>query len=212
MNVDPEALPEGLRRFEWLRRLSVRVAAWMFRSVDLSRRRYPRDYESTLAELAPLFEAVTAEPLGRQLAPLRTHPNLIEALGLAIEERARRSSLDPSVLARIQAGVEAALPRCKDEASGFHPRPHEPVDAFVFVGTRYPARTTSAMIDGLRAVGYDDLGILDLATAVADANQWARTHRLLGLDPGLFYVREAREEAGLGPVSDQLRPASASET
>ena len=29
---------------------------------------------------------------------------------------------------------------------------------------------------------------VDLAIAVADANQWARTHRLLGLPPDLFYL------------------------
>ena len=36
--------------------------------------------------------------------------------------------------------------------------------------------------------GYDDIPILDLAIAVAEANQWARIHRLLGLGPELFYV------------------------
>ena len=35
--------------------------------------------------------------------------------------------------------------------------------------------------------GYDDIGILDLAIAVAEANQWARFHRFLDLDPGVFY-------------------------
>jgi hypothetical protein len=29
---------------------------------------------------------------------------------------------------------------------------------------------------------------MDLAIAVAEANQWARVHRLFGLDPELFYM------------------------
>ena len=47
----------------------------------------------------------------------------------------------------------------------------------------------------LQRAGYDDLGILDLAIAVSDANQWARTHRLLGLAPELFYVTETAPAA-----------------
>jgi hypothetical protein len=54
------------------------------------------------------------------------------------------------------------------------------------------------MIDALRATGFDDLAILDLAIAVADANQWARTHRLLGLDPALFYVDVDAERSTSG--------------
>jgi alkylhydroperoxidase family enzyme len=42
------------------------------------------------------------------------------------------------------------------------------------------------MIQALRTQGLDDLRILDLAIAVADANQWARLRRLVGLPPGLF--------------------------
>ena len=68
----------------------------------------------------------------------------------------------------------------------FHLRPEDPVEAFAFIGTRYAYRTTEAMIAALRERGYDDLGVLDLAIAVADANQWARLHRLLGLAPELF--------------------------
>jgi alkylhydroperoxidase family enzyme len=44
------------------------------------------------------------------------------------------------------------------------------------------------MIEALRGAGYDDLNILDLATAIADANQWARLYRLTGLDPQIGYV------------------------
>ena len=52
------------------------------------------------------------------------------------------------------------------------------------------------MIDDLRGVNYDDVGILDLAIAVAIANFWARTHRLLGFEPELFYVKFESLRAG----------------
>ena len=42
--------------------------------------------------------------------------------------------------------------------------------------------------DALRQEGYDDLGILDLSIAIADANMWARFYRLLDLEAGLFYL------------------------
>ena len=47
------------------------------------------------------------------------------------------------------------------------------------------------MIDALRAEGYEDVNILDLAHAIAAANQWARMSRLLGLDPALFSLAGA---------------------
>ena len=43
------------------------------------------------------------------------------------------------------------------------------------------------MIDRLRQEGYDDISILDLAIAVADANMWARMYRLFDLNSDLFY-------------------------
>ena len=49
------------------------------------------------------------------------------------------------------------------------------------------------MIGRLRQKGYDDLGILDLAIAVADANLWARIYRLEGLKPELFYLPIERD-------------------
>jgi alkylhydroperoxidase family enzyme len=55
------------------------------------------------------------------------------------------------------------------------------------VGTRYAHRTTKEMIDMLHQQGYDDLDILDLAIAVADANMWARIYRLFGLNANLLY-------------------------
>ena len=56
------------------------------------------------------------------------------------------------------------------------------------MGTRYAYRTTPDMIEALRQEGFDDIGILDLAIAVAEANQWARIHRLLNLNPKLYYL------------------------
>jgi alkylhydroperoxidase family enzyme len=74
----------------------------------------------------------------------------------------------------------------RDHVKDFHARPADPVEAFAFVGTRYAQRATDAMVDALRGAGFDDLGILDLAIAVADANQWARMRRLLGLPADLL--------------------------
>jgi len=191
LHVDPEALPEGLRRFEILRRLSVRVAARLFRGVDLANRAYGRTYEQALAESAAALEASMGRPLGDRLRVLRARPHAIDILRLAVAERDQRSSLSRTLIARVQQGVEDALPVSSDEARGLHVRPSNPVDAFVFVGTRYAARTTRQMVDALREQGLDDYDVLDLAIAIADANQWARTHRLLGLDPGLFYLDAA---------------------
>jgi hypothetical protein len=179
-----------LRRFELLRRLSVRVAAQMFRGVDLANRPYGQSYEQAIAESGSAIEALLGRPLDGRLDALRSRPHAVEILRLALEERDRRSRLPRALVARIQQGVEDALPARIEESVGFHPRPRDPVDAFVFVGTRYAARTTIEMIDAVRAQGFDDLGVLDLAIAVADANQWARTHRVLGLAPGLFYLDE----------------------
>jgi len=188
LDVDPEALPESLRRFEPIRKLGVRIAAMLMARWDLANRPYGRSYEEACEAWAPVFAPALGHPLGDELAPLRARPKVIEAIALALEERDARSSLERASLAAVQRAVEQALPSREDEADGFHARPADPVEAFAFVGTRYAQRTTAEMIDALRARGFDDLGILDLAIAVADANQWARTHRLLGLAPELFYL------------------------
>jgi hypothetical protein len=52
------------------------------------------------------------------------------------------------------------------------------------------------MVEALRQAGFDDLRILDLAHAVADANQWARVHRLLGLDPAILTPATNGPDAG----------------
>jgi len=191
LGVDPEALPESLRRFELVRRVGVRVAALLLGRMDLANRAYVPTWEAALERAAPLVDRSLGRPAGDALAPLRARPKLVEVLALALAERDERSTLDRGTLARVQRTVEDALPRGVADSTGFHARPQDPVEAFAFVGTRYAARTTPAMIDALRREGRDDLGILDLAIAIADANNWARMYRLLELPPELLYVTPA---------------------
>jgi len=198
LHVDSEALPESLRRFEFLRRVSVRVAGRMFGKMDLTNRAFEDTFEQARDKFAVAYREATGREVGDRLDPLRTRPQAVEILRLAVEERFERSTVDIDTLAAIHRGVEEALPARAEEATGFHPRPADPLGAFVFVGTRYAARTTPEMIDALREVGYDDLGILDLAHAVAEANQWARMRRLLDLDPAFFSLAEIEERAAIG--------------
>ena len=185
LHVDPEVLPAGLRRVEPLRRVMVRGASLLMRRMDLRPRPYTTTYEDALAALARLCARIGRPPPGHALLPLRARPKLIEAIRLRLEERAR-ASLDRETLARVDRAVEAALPARAEDAEGFHARPQDPVEAFAFVGTRYAQRTTDGTIAALRRAGFDDLGILDLAIAVADANQWARTRRLTNVPADVF--------------------------
>lgn len=185
LHVDAEVLPEALRRFEALRRLSVRMMALMFgRVIDLGNRTDAATWEPLAARIAQRV----GRPVDAALTPLRARPRLLEILALALEERDERNALPRATIARVQRAVEAALPRAEDEATGLHPRPADPVEAFAFVGTRYAQRTTPEMIAALRRAGYDDLGILDLAITIADANNWARLWRWLALPPDISYL------------------------
>ena len=188
LHVDPEALPEPLRRLEPLRRMMVWASSRMMRRMDLGNRRYPQTFEQALQAARAGFEDMDAGALADAFGPVRSRPKIVEAMRHAIEERDQRSMLDRATIASIHAAVEDALPASRADVEGFHPRPADPVAAFAFVGTRYAARTTEQMIARLREAGYDDLGVLDLAIAVADANQWARMHRLLGLPAEIFYL------------------------
>jgi len=181
LHVDSEFLPEPLLRFPMLRRAGVFLGSKLLASMDLTNRRFEDSFESACRKMAPVFLRASGREPRDDLEPLRARPQLVEVLRHSLEERDERSLLSRQECARVHALVEQALPRGIDEAEGFHPRPQDPVEAFIFVGTRYPARTTPAMIAALAAAGYDDLRILDLAHAIADANQWARVHRLLGL-------------------------------
>jgi alkylhydroperoxidase family enzyme len=191
LHVSPEVLPQSLRRFEAVRRVGTWMASVLIRNtMDMENRDYTRTYEEVLEEIAPAFKRACGQVPIQELAVLRDCPKLIEALQLMLEERQERSGLDSKTLARIHRVVEAALPEGPADLNGSHERPSDPVEAFAFVGTRYAARTTERMIEALRAAGYDDLGILDLAIAVADANTWARLYRLTGLPPQIGYIAE----------------------
>lgn len=178
LHVDPE-LPgmAWLRRLEPVRRRIVRTMAVPLRRMDLAPRAYPRSFDGAAALLPPHVDRAA-------LGALRPRPHLVEALALAHAE-AGVSSLPAEIRARIDRTVEAALPASPEDAEGFHPRPVDPVEAFAFVGTRYAYRTTPPMIEALRARGFDDLGILDLAIAVSAANEWTRLGRLLELPPAV---------------------------
>ena len=182
--VPPEVLPPALRRVEVVRRLGVWMTSLLLRRMDLANRPDRASFDDARSRV----EALLGHPVGQSLEPLRIRPKVVESIALALEERDRASSLDRATLARVQRTVEAALPRSAEDANGFQARPADPVEGFAFVGTRYAQRTTSEAIATLRRAGYDDLGILDLAIAVADANQWARMFRLTGLPPSLFVL------------------------
>ena len=125
-----------------------------------------------------------------ELEPLRARPKLVEVMQMLLEERHARTSLDLATIAKVQQTVEAALPDTIEKAERAVPQLDNPVERLAYVGTQYAYRTTPEMIQSLRETGYDDTGILDLAIAVADANDWARAYRLYGLDPCLLYCEE----------------------
>ncbi len=186
LHVDSEGLPESLRRFETVRRLAVRALGAGMARMDLANRDYGKSYETALTEMEPVFTRALGQAPGGHFECVRERPKLIEVVRLALEERDERSTLDRATLCMVHGAVEEALPSCAEDSQGFHVRPADPVEAFAFVGTRYASRTTEKMIEALREAGYDDIGVLDLATAIADANLWARLHRLLGLAPEIF--------------------------
>jgi hypothetical protein len=209
LHVDSEFLPEPLLRFEALRRMGVRIGSRLLARMDLASRPYEHDYAAACSAMAPVFRRATGRELAGEMEPLRERPAMIEVLRHSLEERDERSLLSRDEVARVHALVEQALPGSIDEARGFHPRPAGPVEAFVFVGTRYPARTSQAMIEALKTAGYDDLRILDLAHAVADANQWARMHRLLALDPSILIpaTTEHADLSGKRTIRGPFRPS-----
>jgi alkylhydroperoxidase family enzyme len=188
LDVPLEGLPKPLRRFGFLRRLTRRVAGVLLAKMDLANREYRLTYDNALTNLQSGLTITSEMELESALAAFKPRPKLVEVFHLLIVERDSRSSLDRKILAKIHAAVEKALPASVIDAQGLHPVPDDPIEAFAFVGTRYAYRTTKRMINGLRQIGYDDPGILDLAIAVADANLWARIYRLADLKPELFYL------------------------
>lgn len=186
VGAEPET-PAPLRRFEAMRRIATRAVGLWLRNAGLAGHRYAKSYEQALADIRPFFEqAVGRSPAG-DLEPLSTRPQLVEAVQLILEERLERSSLPTETLLRVhriveetlESGVEASIP---DDSLV------DPIEAFAALGTRYPDRATENTVNALRKAGLDDLGILDLAVAIADSNMWARFHRLLGLSPNIYYL------------------------
>lgn len=190
LDVPLEGLPKTFRRFEFLRRLTVRLAGIVLAKMDLANREYRLSYENALTNFRFRLTSTSELELESALAAFKPRPKMVEVFQLLLEERDSRCSLGHKILAKIHTAVEKALPANVLDAEGFHPVPDDPIEAFAFVGTRYAYRTTKHMIDELRQKGYDDLGILDLAIAVADANMWARIYRLAGLKPELFYMKK----------------------
>ena len=77
LHVDSEALPESLRRFEVLRRISVRMAGWMFRKVDLTNRAFEDTFDEALDRFAPEYREATGRAVGNRLDALRARPQTV---------------------------------------------------------------------------------------------------------------------------------------
>jgi len=194
LDVPLEGLPKRLRRIKILRRLNQRTAGFLLSKMDLANREYQLTYNHAMINLKSSMPGTSGEGLESTLAMFESRPKLVEVYQLLLAERDDRSSLDRKILAKIHRAVEKALPVTVLDSQGDHTVPESPIEAFAFVGTRYAFRTTRQMIDELRQKGYDDLSILDLAIAVADANLWARLHRLAGLAPELYYLHLERDD------------------
>jgi alkylhydroperoxidase family enzyme len=173
-------VPLVQRHWGGMRRLGVRLQGWaMGQFLDLSNRDANVDAAAALAEA----EAVLGRfPPG--YGELVKAPN-VAAFLTTVADVVRR--LPPDLVGRVAPVVAAALPATEEEATGFHARPTDPIDALAFVGTRYPARTTDAMTDAVRArYGMDDAALTDLFYAISMRNAFERMDRLLAapLPPG----------------------------
>jgi hypothetical protein len=170
-------LPLIQPHWHWLRRVGVRLqGAMMQRFIDLSNRPVDIDVAAALAEAAAVLG-----PLPDGYATLDQAPN-VAAFLTAVARVVRQ--LDPAMLDRVSCVVADALPASDDDATGFHPRPADPLDALAFVGTRYAVRTTDAMVDAVRRQhGYGDAELTDLFYAIAMRNGLERMHRLLAAPP-----------------------------
>jgi len=160
-------------RWTWLRRLGVRMQGWtMGRFLDLSNRDAGVDADAALAEA----EAVLG-PFPPGYRELVKAPN-VAAFLTTVADVMRR--LPSDLVGRVTPVVAAALPANEEDATGFHARPSDPIDALAFVGTRYAARTTDAMTDAIRdQYGMDDAALTDLFYAIAMRNAFERMDRLL---------------------------------
>lgn len=122
------------------------------------------------------WKRIRKAPLPAGYEAMRESLGVAAWLGSAIKSY---PLLDPAMVERVNAEVHAALPSCREEARGFHPRPEDPLDALAFVGTRYPARTTDEMVEALRRkYSWGDPEITDFFYAIAMANCFERLDRL----------------------------------
>jgi hypothetical protein len=186
LGAKPE-MPAPLRRFEPMRRMAMRAAGLWLRTIGMAGRSYLTDYEQAQANIRPIFEQAVGRTPSDDLKALSPRPQLIETLQLILEEQLERSSLPRSTLVRVHRIVEEQL-LTKHDSPESNRLQDDPIESFVAIGTRNPYRATAAMVDALRETGFDDLAILDLAVAVADANMWARLNRLLELPPEIYYL------------------------
>jgi len=187
LEVPLEAIPRPLRRFEFLRRLTISIASRLLAKMDMRNRKYPQTFEEALENLMPQIGDDDRSISNTGLVEFQARPKLLEVVQLLLEEKENRTSLDAGTLAKVYHTVEKALAERNDDVQDFHELPADPVEGFAYVGTRFAYRTTKEMIDSLRQKGYDDIGLLDLAIAVADANMWARIYRLFDLNANLLY-------------------------
>ncbi len=167
-------IPIVRRRWRWLRSLGVRLQGRaLARMLDLSNRPVEVDVEKLLAETARLRGA----PLPAGYASLALAPNVAAWAHRMAQEW---PGLDPRLRKRVEQGVRDALPACDEDVEGVHPRPSDPLDALIFVGTRYAARATDALVEAVRrSAGLDDDALTDLVFAISACNAFERVDRLL---------------------------------
>lgn len=171
---DLPLIQQHWRRLRWW---GIRLAAWITRHmVDLRNQEVEVDIAAALAAAETVLGPL---PAGYQA--IHQAPNVAGYL-LSITRVVQQ--LPPQMLDRVTQGVANALPSSEAEVTGFHASPMDPVDALVFVGTRYAVRTTAAMVTAIRdTYGYGDPELTDLFYAIAMRNGLERMQRLLAAMP-----------------------------
>jgi hypothetical protein len=161
-------------RWRTLWSLGVRVQGFALRRVFDFSNQAPEGVDADA--ILDKWRHIRKAPLPPGYEAVRESPGVAAWLGSAIQSY---PLLDPAMVERVNAGVHAALPSCREEARGFHRRPEDPFDALVFVGTRYPARTTDETVEELRRqYSWGDPEITDFFYAIAMANCFERLDRL----------------------------------
>jgi hypothetical protein len=166
-------LPLIQPHWAWLRRMGVRLqGAMMRRGMDLSRQEVSVDVDAAVNRLSSFVGT-----LPRGFVSLHNAPNVAGILDTVCDVV---SCLNQEMFDRVGDLVRSALPANEEEATGIHTRPADPLEALVFVGTRYPARTTDDLVARVRqSEGLDDRGVLDLFYSISVHNGLERMRRLL---------------------------------